>query len=482
MSEHNKIDDLFKRNEKGLNREPSDSAWNKLDRMLPKEDEKSVVDPLTERVKSFEKPNPRIVKSPVPTWVRYAAVFALFSIPLAAFLAFQNNSPVDTALAESKKTSQQREEIVAMNEKDADQSFTIDGIGLNQAAADTGGDSNPTENKESTVTESKSKRFGDINKMKESIGNKGTTRPPVLNKPVVPKQDDRLNTGTPLPSQQTQSSNDDIDLEVNKALAQTEETVNDVAQTEQGYPIVHGMPSDQSAEEIAADDLNPFRSNFDRQYKNPHTSVDNLDKQYRSDHPSSQIEAAEEVNGYALEESIELKDSDADLNDDSLQWTSETSDQASKKNASPSKEAVEPENIAISQSSGLLFNDRVVAVHSKLGKFYGTWQDDEGVNKYDIIQTGPNTASVDVYRDGKLSRNYQLLDTVEGITMMLYDNEANQGTTEYLVQSMNDKNIQFFLPSDPTNLVRFELKKKKLIVTEQRSATESNTFKLKKLE
>jgi len=477
MSEHNKIDDLFKRNERGLNREPSDSAWNKLNRMLPREEEKAVVDPLEERVKSFEKPNPRIVKSPVPTWVRYAAVFVLFSIPLAAFLAIQNNNEV-----ESKETNQQIDQIVAMNERDTEESFAIDGVGLKKAIDETGGDNvDPTEEKEREEAEPARKRFGDVKKMKQSIGNKGTTRPPVLSKPPAPKQDDRLNTGTPLPTTQTQTTDDDIDLNVNGGLAETETAERELAQTEQGYPIVHGMPADPGME-IDADDINPFRSNFDRQYKNDHPDADNLDKQYRSDAPSAEIELAEVTSAYVVQDSVEFKEGEAVLKDDSDQFAFEARNEAMMRKESSYDEEIAQNDVSMSQSTGVMTNSRVALVNSKLSKFFGTWLDEDGINKYDIIQTGPNTASVDVYREGKLSRNYQLLDTAEGITMMLYDNDANQGTTEYLVQSMNKNDIQFFLPSDPTNLVRFELKKKKLIVTEQQSATESRTFKLKKLE
>jgi hypothetical protein len=145
---------------------------------------------------------------------------------------------------------------------------------------------------------------------------------------------------------------------------------------------------------------------------------------------------------------------------------------------------------AVSQSDGSYYmNDsgyrsvgNFTRLKHDLSRYYGNWTDKESSNQYNFIKTGASTTSVDVYREGKLSRNYQLVETADGLSMMLYDNEANAGTAEYLLQASDDKVMQFFLPSDPTNFVRFELKKKSLIITEQSAASNIKTYKLKKME
>ncbi len=483
MSEHNKIDDLFKRNEAGLNREPSDSAWSKLDRMLPKEDDKAVVlSPLEERVKSFEKPNPRIVKSPIPTWVRYAALFALFSIPIAAFMAIQKNSTPTAVMAEAKKTTEDFSEVIAMQEVEKPKAFAIDGVALSKSNATGGNESEaveepePIEQSAERVKKKKKSRFGSIEKIKQFNGNTGTTRPPVIERPQEAKEKPRLNSGKPLPpSPQAQSDDADADLpiDINSGIA-----VADEAQTEQGYPIVSGMPEGMAH----------INNDLNRQYKNPYPSADNLDKQYKYPNPSATdlSDKGDEPDQLGEEVEVDIAANDASSSsyfkaDEELQETK------LKKENGFSDDATRNDAPAISQSDGFLQNafrgnDMRSSLNSTLLKYYGTWVDDKGINQYKIISTGPNTASIDVYRSDELSRNYQLVETADGISMMLYNNEANIGTTEYLVQSIDDKTIQFFLPSDPTNLVRFELRKKRLVVIEQESATESETFKLKKIE
>lgn len=477
MNEHNKIDDLFKRNEAGLNRQPSDTAWNKLDHMLPKEDEeKLLVDPLEERVKSFEKPNPRIVKSPVPTWVRYAALLALFSIPFAAFIAIQKNSTVETTFAQMESATD-KTEVVAMKEPTREKSFAIDGVALSKATADTDGNNSesPVVAEEIEEVKPKRKRFGNIKKMKESNGNKGTTRPPVLSKPPAPKAEERMNTDALNPSEpqsQTNTTNTELPVDVNTGVAVAED-----ARTDQGYPIEHGMPVD-----IA------FSHDMNAQHRHP--SVRNLDTQYKNPHPSLTDEM--EQAGVAVDlDQQNNSDGEADIAIAEVQSTVAAKEKALEEQAFDGKDAVLDEvvisdDVRITQYSGELANGRANDAPSsllpRLRNYYGDWQDEDGANRYNIVTTGPNMASIDVYRDGLLSRNYQLVETAEGIGMMLFDNEANQGTTEYLMQTMDDKVLQFFLPSDPTNMVRFELKKKKLFVTEQLSAIERKNYKLKKVE
>lgn len=487
MSEQNKIDDLFKRNEAGLNRTPSDTAWSKLDRMLPKEsDEKAVVppaatSPLEERIKSFEKPNPYLVKGTIPAWVRYAAVLAILSIPVAAFFAIQNNSSSNTTtLAESKKTTEDFSDVIAMNEPPANgaaakESYTIDGVAIEQSAIVSDGTTGGSE--EEIVQEveaeeqskaarqdgkkAKRKRFGNIDKMKSSNGNTGTTRPPVLKQPTVPASEERLNPGTTLPSP-PQAALDTFDVE------SFDLAISDDHQNSGVHPFVQGFPEGPGGVIV---------TNGDIQFKNPHPSAskpsitEDIDEVMDDDTFSEEVLSQEET-PIVLEEIADLGYYQSDKSLDE-----ETQVGFKKESGVELKESNDQSVPNVTQSMG-----NFVRVKHDLSKYYGHWLDEEGQNTYNIIRTGPNTASVDVYREDQLSRNYQLMETVDGLGLMLYDNEANTGTTEYLLQSTGEKMMQFFLPSDPTNFVRFELKKKKLVVTEQQSASASKTFRLKKIE